>query len=153
MLVGGHETTGGWFSSWAWKLLAENPPIAAQLHEELDAVSWRAARRGGADVPKLAWSRAIFQEAMRLYPPVWYMARVANEADVVDGHPILRGSVQSWFLRMVYASARGVLATPRKNLIRRGFSSPPRCTDTPTFRLAAGGINAWGCTLRYWKER
>ena len=98
MLVGGHETTA-LVLSWAWKLLAENPDIAAQLYAEVDAVL--AGRPPcGADVPKLAWSRAIFQEAMRLYPPVWYMARVASEADVIDGHPIPRGAcvmVSAWF--------------------------------------------------------
>jgi len=98
MLVGGHETTA-LVLTWVWKLLAEHPNIAVRLHEEVDAVL--AGRRPrGADVPKLAWSRAIFQESMRLYPPVWYMARVANEADVVDGYSIPRGAcvlVSAWF--------------------------------------------------------
>jgi cytochrome P450 len=37
---------------------------------------------------------------MRLYPPVWYMARVAEEDDVIDGHAIPRGAcvmVSAWF--------------------------------------------------------
>ncbi|HEX4797320.1 MAG TPA: cytochrome P450 [Humisphaera sp.] len=98
MLVGGHETTA-LVLSWAWKLLAEHPSSAAQLYEEVDAVL-AGSPPPGADMPKLAWSRAIFQEAMRLYPPVWYMARVATEADVVDGHSIPRGAcvlVSAWF--------------------------------------------------------
>ncbi len=98
MLVGGHETTA-LALSWAWKLLAENPQVEAQLHGELD----RTLQNGPPAMENLATlplSRAVFQESMRLYPPVWYMARVANEESVIDGHPIPRGAcimITAWF--------------------------------------------------------
>ena len=37
---------------------------------------------------------------MRLYPPVWYMARVADKDDVIGGHAVPRGAcvlVSAWF--------------------------------------------------------
>jgi cytochrome P450 len=37
---------------------------------------------------------------MRVYPPVWYMARVANEDGIVHGHAIPRGAcvlLSAWF--------------------------------------------------------
>lgn len=98
MLVGGHETTA-LALAWAWKAIAEDPGIEARLHEELHAVL--AGRSPDlADLPNLRWTQAIFQEAIRLYPPVWYMARVASEEDVIDGHTIPRGAsvlVSAWF--------------------------------------------------------
>jgi cytochrome P450 len=90
MLVGGHETTA-LALAWAWKALAENPQVESALHHELDA-SLQQPAPTLADLPNLRHTKAIFQEAMRLYPPVWYMARVANEADTIAGHEIPRGA-------------------------------------------------------------
>ena len=98
MLVGGHETTA-LALSWAWKLLAENPRVEAQLHGELDQMLQNGPP-SMQNLARLPLSRAVFQESMRLYPPVWYMARVANEESVIDGHPIPRGAcimVTAWF--------------------------------------------------------
>jgi cytochrome P450 len=98
MLVGGHETTA-LALAWTWKLLAQHPAIAADMCREIDSVL--AGREPQlADLQKLHYVRAVFEEAMRLYPPVWYMGRVANEADVVHGHPIPRGAcvlISPWF--------------------------------------------------------
>ena len=98
MLIGGHETTA-LALSWAWKALEEHPEIEARLHEEVDRVRVEDAGNG-ASLSALVWTRAIFQEALRLYPPVWYMARVAIDDDVIDGYPIPRGAcvlVSAWF--------------------------------------------------------
>lgn len=98
MLVGGHETTA-LALAWAWKAIAEHPEVEEKLHAELDAVL--AGRPPGLeDMTSLPWTHAVFQETMRLYPPVWHMARVATEDDVIDGHPIPRGSgvlLSAWF--------------------------------------------------------
>jgi cytochrome P450 len=96
MLVGGHETTA-LALAWAWKALAEHPHVESRLHAEVDGQLTDGA---AADLSKLAWTRAVFQEAMRLYPPVWYMARVATEADVIDGYPVPKGAcvlISAWF--------------------------------------------------------
>ncbi len=98
MLVGGHETTA-LALAWAWKAIAENPEVEARLHEELHGVL-AGQPPTLADLPNLRWTQAIFQEASRLYPPVWYMARVATEEDVIDGHTVPRGAsvlVSAWF--------------------------------------------------------
>lgn len=98
MLVGGHETTA-LALAWAWKLLADHPAIGATMCGEIDSVlSGRDPEF--ADLQKLPFVQAVFQEVMRLYPPVWYMARVANEDDVVHGHAIPRGAcvmISAWF--------------------------------------------------------
>ena len=60
----------------------------------------RRSRPKAEDMEKLPWAKAVFQEAMRLYPPVWYMGRVAIEGDDIDGYMIPRGAcvmVMPWF--------------------------------------------------------
>jgi len=98
MMVGGHETTA-LALSWTWKLLAENPHVEAQLHQEI-AAALNGRTPELADVPKLSYASAVFQESMRIYPPVWNMARVASESDVVRGHFVPRGAcvlISPWF--------------------------------------------------------
>jgi cytochrome P450 len=98
MLVGGHETTA-LALAWAWKAIAEAPGVERALHAEVDAVSdGRIADLAQSE--SLPWTRAVLHEALRLYPPVWYMARVASEDDSIDGHAIPRGAcvlVSAWF--------------------------------------------------------
>jgi cytochrome P450 len=40
------------------------------------------------DLPRLKYCEMVFNEAMRLYPPVWFMMRNANEADEIAGYKI-----------------------------------------------------------------
>jgi cytochrome P450 len=98
MLIAGHETTA-LAIAWGWKTLAENPHAEKKLHEEVDAVL--AGRHVElADVQKLTWTAATFQETMRLYPPVWQMPRVAIEDDEIDGYEIPRNAcviISPWF--------------------------------------------------------
>jgi cytochrome P450 len=78
LLLAGHETTANAFA-WTWLLLGQNPEVEARLHAELDRVL--AGRTPTVeDVPALVYTRMVFSEAMRLYPPAWVVARKALEA-------------------------------------------------------------------------
>ena len=69
----GHETIGNALS-WTWFLLAQHPAIEAEMHAELDEVL--GGRLPNADdVPRLRVVEAVLKESMRLYPPVWVVAR------------------------------------------------------------------------------
>jgi len=62
----GHETTANALS-WTWHLLSEHPDVAAKLRAEAAQVL------GGRlptieDVPRLAYTRMVLDESMRLYP-------------------------------------------------------------------------------------
>ncbi len=73
MLTAGHETISSALS-WTWHLLGQHPQAEAALHEELESVL--AGRTPGVeDLPKLRYTRMVFSESMRLYPPVWAAAR------------------------------------------------------------------------------
>jgi cytochrome P450 len=77
MLLAGHETTANALS-WVWYLLGSHPHVEARLHAELDeALGGRTP--GVADVPRLIRTRHVFQEALRLYPSAWVIARLAVE--------------------------------------------------------------------------
>jgi cytochrome P450 len=73
LFFAGHETTANALTWTTW-LLARHPDIQAALEAELEAVL--AGRTPGfEDVPKLVLTEQIIREAMRLYPPVWALAR------------------------------------------------------------------------------
>lgn len=89
-LIAGHETTAVALT-WTWHLLAGHPGVAARLHAEVDRVL------GGrtpafADLPHLRYTRMVFEEAMRLYPPVWTISREAIADDRIDGLTIPAGT-------------------------------------------------------------
>jgi cytochrome P450 len=78
--------------SWLWYLLALHPGVAARLEAEIDSVL--GARPPDAeDLGRLVYTRQVIDEAMRLYPPLPVMPRIAAAADVVCGRPIPRKSI------------------------------------------------------------
>jgi cytochrome P450 len=75
LFTAGHETIANALM-WTWYLLAENPGVAEKLCAELDAVL--AGRLPCvSDLEKLPYTRMVFSESMRIFPPVWIMGRRA----------------------------------------------------------------------------
>jgi cytochrome P450 len=69
----GHETIGNALT-WTWFLLAQHPEIEEEMYAELDDVL--SGRLPNADdLPRLRFVEAVLKESMRLYPPVWVVAR------------------------------------------------------------------------------
>jgi cytochrome P450 len=90
-IVAGHETVASALT-WAWALLAEHPSVQRDLQDEADAVlGGRPATF--ADYGRLPLARAVFDEALRLYPPAWLITRKAEGADVLGGHEVPAGSL------------------------------------------------------------
>jgi cytochrome P450 len=89
-LGAGFETTAAALA-WTWYLLSENPEVLTRLGHELDEVF--AGRNPGADdVEHLPWTRAVLEEAMRRYPPIMIVGRVAKGDDVLGDYPIKAGT-------------------------------------------------------------
>jgi cytochrome P450 len=86
LLTAGHETVGATLA-WTWYLLGQHPEIQRDLHDE---VTGRLQGRSPTleDLPHLPLAKAIFEEAMRLYPPAWGVPREPIQADAVQGFPI-----------------------------------------------------------------
>ncbi|UPY37515.1 cytochrome P450 [Sediminicoccus sp. KRV36] len=87
----GHDALAGLLAS-AWFLLAEAPAAEAALHAEL-AQALAGAAPQAADLQRLPMLRAVLMEALRLYPPVPLLGRVAARATEVAGVPVPRGSL------------------------------------------------------------
>jgi cytochrome P450 len=97
LFVAGHETTTQALS-WTWYLLAQHPACEARLLEELRAVLGGRAP-GYADLANLKFTEAIVLEAMRLYPPVWGIPRIAVRDCVIGGWRVPAGTsvtVSQW---------------------------------------------------------
>jgi cytochrome P450 len=83
MILAGHETTATALF-WSLYLLALDPVTQDQLAAEA-----RSARASGSfDVAKLAFTRAVLDETMRLYPPAFLIVRAAAGPDTVAGFSI-----------------------------------------------------------------
>ena len=91
ILLAGHETTANALT-WTFYLLSQHCDAAARLNAEVDSVlSGRPP--AVADLPHLPYTRMVLQEAMRLYPPAWSIARRAIEDDQLAGLHVPAGSV------------------------------------------------------------
>lgn len=78
--------------TWTWYLLARHPEVEERLHAELDGVLG-GRLPGAADLPRLAYTRMVFEEAMRVYPPVPRLVRTALCDYEVGGYTVPAGSL------------------------------------------------------------
>jgi cytochrome P450 len=91
LFFAGFETTAPALS-WALYLLSEHPRVVAKWQEEIDA-ALAGRPPEWADLPKLKYTSQIAQEALRLYPPVYNLARECSEDDEIEGRRIPKGSL------------------------------------------------------------
>jgi cytochrome P450 len=73
MLVAGHETSAHALT-WTWYLLSQHPESGRKLLAELD-VKLQGRLPAVEDLESMPYHRMVLSEAMRLYPPVWIVAR------------------------------------------------------------------------------
>lgn len=90
LFLAGHETTANALT-WTFYLLSQHPEVEARLHDEVDRVL--AGRPASfEDLARLEYTEQVFFEAMRLYPPVYMLARKAEEDVTIGGYHVPRGS-------------------------------------------------------------
>jgi cytochrome P450 len=99
MIVAGHETTALTLF-WLLYLLASSPVDQERVAEEVSAVD--LAPDAAADaLAKLPYTKAVVNEALRLYPPAFALARVAIGPDRLGDVEIPRGAlvmISPWVL-------------------------------------------------------
>jgi cytochrome P450 len=88
-LWAGTETTALTLA-WAMYLTSKHPEAADRIRREGEQV-YGDREPTAADYSGLAYTRAVIQETMRLYPPVWGLIRVASKPDVIAGKEIQPG--------------------------------------------------------------
>ena len=85
----GTETTA-LMLAWALYLTSAHPEVADQIRHEASSV-FGDREPGLPDYLKLTYTRNVIQETMRMYPPIWSLARKAEAGDVIGGHDIEAG--------------------------------------------------------------
>jgi cytochrome P450 len=90
LLLAGHETSTNALS-WAYYLLSQNPAAAAALHAEVDSVLGDRLPTMD-DLAKLHYTRAVADEAMRLFPPAWVLLRHTASEAAVGPHMVPAGT-------------------------------------------------------------
>ncbi|MDE2332570.1 MAG: cytochrome P450 [Bradyrhizobium sp.] len=88
-LSAGHETTANALA-WSSFLLTQSPQWTALVREEA-ARELQGPVEGLAD--RLVVTRAVVDEALRLYPPIAAISRMADQGDVIAGVKVKPGSL------------------------------------------------------------
>ncbi len=116
--LGGHETMATALT-WTWYLLSQNPEAEAEFHAEIDSVL--AGRLPTVnDVSQLHYTRMVFAESLRLYPPVWAIGRRALEDYEI---PPYRIPANSLLIMSPYVTQRDPRYFPNPSVF-----DPPRWT-------------------------
>lgn len=92
LLLAGLETTGSglYFSL---DLIARHPEVQKRVSAEVSS-AFVQGEIGPEELScQLSYTLATVQEALRLYPPVWFLGREAVAATEVMGHPISQGDI------------------------------------------------------------
>jgi cytochrome P450 len=120
MVMAGTETTAN-LLSWVWHVLGQRPDLEARLHAEVDEVLGkgdealgkgdevlgevagegdevlgegvsRERGMGLEDIGRLAFTRRLISETLRVYPPGWLLTRRAREAVTLGGVDLPTGA-------------------------------------------------------------
>lgn len=100
LFVAGYETTAVGLS-WALHLLTRNAEPAQRMGAEVDAALGQRVP-GFADLRQLTQTRNVFQEALRLYSPSYWIPRTAVEDDEIDGYRIPEGRTVVVFTHLIH---------------------------------------------------
>jgi enediyne biosynthesis protein E7 len=125
LLLAGHETTASTLS-WALHLVGRDPGVGRRLREEARRV---LGERNPVyeDLHQLTYTSMVVEEAMRLYPPVWMLSRIAQGPDEIGGYRIPAGAART--RRSCPAGATPSPGSPRGP---RPPGSRPRCSPSRT---------------------
>lgn len=90
MILAGHETTA---TALFWSLYLLSLDLATQDQLADEARANGAHQAGELDITRLKFTRAVLDEALRLYPPAFLIARAALGPDTVAGEAVQKRDV------------------------------------------------------------
>ena len=147
-LLAGHETMANALS-WTWFLLSQSQTVRARLAHELETVLGNRLPTA-ADVPRLVYTKMVWDEALRLYLPAWLLhSRVGHAEDrLPSGARLPPGAIVFISPWSMHRNARWFPDPNRFDPDR--FSPKPNRRGRPSviFRLAEVGAAAWANRLR-----
>lgn len=91
LFLAGHETSASALG-WSLYLIAMQPAVQARLQAEAEAVLGDRPAEF-SDMRRLEFTRDVFREALRLYPPVAYFAREPTETVCLRDKTVKPGSI------------------------------------------------------------
>jgi unspecific monooxygenase len=91
LITAGHETTGVALF-WSLWLVAAAPAVQEQLAAEGESLDL-GPDNAAEILPSLVYTRAVVQEALRLYPPAFTIVRLAKHADDAGGIQVPAGAI------------------------------------------------------------
>ena len=89
IFITGHETTAQTLS-WVLYHLALYPSVYARMREEMAGV--QEGQITMDTLQRLRYTKAVIEETMRLYPPVWLIARKSTADDSIAGYDVPAGA-------------------------------------------------------------
>lgn len=89
--LAGHETTASALT-WVFYILATRPDILRRVRDEVDRVVGDAPLTF-EHTKQLPYLRNVFKETLRLYPPITFLPRVANQATRIGKYKVKRGAM------------------------------------------------------------
>jgi cytochrome P450 len=90
LFLAGQESTANSLV-WTWYLISQHPDVERTLHDELDSVLGERVP-GVDDLKKLVFTKMVFSESLRLYPPAWTVVRRVKKDYRIDGYVIPSGA-------------------------------------------------------------
>ncbi|MGH7785493.1 MAG: cytochrome P450 [Candidatus Binatia bacterium] len=126
-VLAGHETTAVTIA-WACLLLAQHPEVGERVRREVAFLAGRPPAL--ADLPRLALTRRVVDETLRLYPPVAVIARETFGADEIGGYDI---PAKSGVMMSPYVTHRHPALWDDPERFDPERFTPERCAARPRF--------------------
>ncbi|MFD0917837.1 cytochrome P450 [Pseudahrensia aquimaris] len=89
--LAGHETTASALT-WGFYVLATQPQVLQRIREETEVITG-GEPIGFQHIRDLTFTRSVFKECLRLYPPITFIPRVAAEATMIGKKKIKKGAM------------------------------------------------------------
>jgi cytochrome P450 len=140
LFLAGHETTSH-AVTWTWYLLSQNPEAEAKMHAEIDEVLEGRAPTY-ADLENLTYVKQVFEESMRLYPPVTTTARLAAVDTEIGDYQVPAGSEVVIWSYMTHHDSRW-FAQP--SVFRPERFAPDQAAKRPKLSYMPFGAGARAC--------
>ena len=105
LLIAGLETTAN-VLAWTFYLLAQRPDAGQRMHDEAKTVLGGRAAFTAADLDRMAYTRRVMQEGLRLYPPGWFIGRQAQTDVKLGGYTVPKGAVVMMSQYVMHRDAR-----------------------------------------------
>ena len=89
--LAGHETTASALT-WAMFIAGVRPEVGVRIRAEVTEIAGDGPLNF-EHVKRLTYTRNVFKEVLRLYPPITFIPRVANQATMIGTKKIKRGTM------------------------------------------------------------